>query len=73
MFDAIMRGALAAVNLTPEDAHKLVTDAFQKVADIDARLSRIERALNIRNIQPVETIDLASEENDNGERQSAAG
>lgn len=71
MFDAIMHGALAAVGLTPQEAHKLVTDAFQKVADIDARLSRIERALNIRNIQPVQTI--ASEEIDNGERQSAAG
>lgn len=72
MFDAIMHGALAAVGLTPQEAHKLVTDAFSKVAEIDARLARIERALGVRNVQPVDTITIEARENDD-ENRSAAG
>lgn len=70
MFDALMKGALAAVNLTPEDAEAMVRNAFAKVDQIDARLSRIERALNIRNVQPAETIELEARKDDNA-KQSA--
>lgn len=79
MFDAVMKGALAAVGLTEEEANAMIRGAFQKLEQMhetmnrcEARLRRLEKAAGLSPLQ--EVLPPATEDEENGgERRSETG